>query len=154
MKDFLNANLINILAATLFLLLAFFLLFPIVIVLIKSLRRPDGFTLQYYKAFFNNNYYFQSLYNTLLFRLINTVVCLVIGFCLAYMMIESTLMSLNPNLEESAYDMGASVATILRTITIPLLAPGLLNTERFQSPWNRMTSKRVITSSWSSSRRA
>ena len=45
---------------------------------------------------------------------------------LAYMMIESTLMSLNPNLEESAYDMGASEATILRTITIPLLAPGLL----------------------------
>ena len=45
---------------------------------------------------------------------------------LAYMMIENTLMSLNPNLEESAYDMGASEATILRTITIPLLAPGLL----------------------------
>jgi iron(III) transport system permease protein len=45
---------------------------------------------------------------------------------LAYMMIESTLMSLNPNLEESAYDLGASEATILRTITIPLLAPGLL----------------------------
>jgi len=36
------------------------------------------------------------------------------------------LMSLNPNLEESAYDMGATEATILRTITIPLLAPGLL----------------------------
>jgi iron(III) transport system permease protein len=45
---------------------------------------------------------------------------------LAYMMIENTLMSLDPNLEESAYDMGASEATILRTITIPLLAPGLL----------------------------
>ena len=45
---------------------------------------------------------------------------------LAYMMIESTMMSLNPNLEESAYDMGASEATILRTITIPLMAPGLL----------------------------
>ena len=45
---------------------------------------------------------------------------------LAYMMIENTLMSLNPNLEESASDMGASETTILRTITIPLLAPGLL----------------------------
>ena len=196
-KDFLNANLINILAAFLFLLLAFFLLYPIVMVLIKSFRGPSGFTLQYYQAFFSKNYYFQSLYNTLLLGVINTVVCLVIGFCLAYMttrgpwilrkplkiialvpliappylfalsliilfgrnglitrmcdlhwqlygfsgvvisqtlafiplaymMIESTLMSLNPNLEESAYDMGASEATILRTITIPLLAPGLL----------------------------
>ena len=196
-KDFLNANLVNILAGVLFLLLAFFLLYPIIAVLIKSIRGPDGFTLNYYYAFFSKKYYFQSLYNTLLLGVINTVVCLVIGFCLAYMttrgpwilrkplkiislipliappylfalsliimfgrnglitrafdlhwqlygftgvvisqtlafiplaymMIESTLMSLNPNLEESAYDMGASEATILRTITIPLLAPGLL----------------------------
>jgi len=45
---------------------------------------------------------------------------------LAYLMIENTLKSLNPNLEESAYDMGASETTIIRTITIPLLAPGIL----------------------------
>jgi iron(III) transport system permease protein len=196
-KDFLNANLIHILAAFLFLLLAFFLLYPILAVFIKSIRGPEGFTLKYYAEFFGKNYYYQSLFNTLLLGAINTAVCLVIGFCLAYMttrgpwflrkplkiislvpliappylfalsliilfgrnglvtraldlhwelygfggvvisqclafiplaflMIESTLMSLNPNLEESAYDMGASEATILRTITIPLLAPGLL----------------------------
>jgi iron(III) transport system permease protein len=196
-KDFLNANLTNILAAFLFLLLAFFLLYPIIAVLLKSLRGPSGFTLQYFQAFFSKSYYFQSLYNTLLLGAINTVICLVIGFCLAYMttrgpwilrkplkiitlipliappylfalsliillgrnglvtrmfdlhwqlygfsgvvisqtlafiplaymMIENTLMSLNPNLEESASDMGASETTILRTITIPLLAPGLL----------------------------
>jgi iron(III) transport system permease protein len=196
-KDFLNANLINILAAFLFMLLAFFLLYPIIAVLIKSFRGPAGFTLEYYRAFFAKNYYYRSLINTLLLGAINTVVCLVIGFCLAYMttrgpyplrkplkvislvpliappylfalsliilfgrnglvtrlfdlhwdlygfggvvisqtlafiplaymMIESTMMSLNPNLEESAYDMGASEATILRTITIPLMAPGLL----------------------------
>jgi iron(III) transport system permease protein len=196
-KDFLNANLINILAAFLFLLLAFFLLYPIIAVLLKSLQGPSGFTLGHYQAFFSTDYYFQSLYNTLLLGVINTVVCVVVGFCLAYMttrgpwllrkpfkvialipliappylfalsliilfgrnglvtraldlhwqlygftgvvisqslafiplaymMIESTLMSLNPNLEESAYDMGATEATILRTITIPLLAPGLL----------------------------
>jgi iron(III) transport system permease protein len=45
---------------------------------------------------------------------------------LAYLMIENTLMSLNPNLEESAYDLGASEVRIIRTITIPLLAPGIL----------------------------
>jgi iron(III) transport system permease protein len=196
-KDFLNANLINILAAFLFLLLALFLLYPIIAVLLKSVQGPSGFTLEYYRIFFSTDYYFQSLYNTLLLGAINTVVCVVIGFCLAYMttrgpwllrkplkiialipliappylfalsliilfgrnglvtraldlpwqlygftgvvisqslafiplaymMIESTLMSLNPNLEESAYDMGATEATILRTITIPLLTPGLL----------------------------
>jgi len=196
-KDFLNANLVNLLAAFLFLLLAFFLLYPIIAVLLKSIQGPSGFTLEYYRAFFSTDYYFQSLYNTLLLGAINTVVCVVVGFCLAYMttrgpwllrkplkiialipliappylfalsliilfgrnglvtraldlqwqlygftgvvvsqslafiplafmMLESTLMSLNPNLEESAYDMGATEATILRTITIPLLAPGLL----------------------------
>ncbi|RJQ50072.1 MAG: iron ABC transporter permease [Desulfobacteraceae bacterium] len=196
-RGFLTTHSIHLLAAFLFLLLAFFLLYPIIAVLIKSLRGPSGFTLEYYRAFFSKSYYYQSLYNTLLLGIINTAVCLVIGFCIAYMttrgpwilrkplkiialvpliappylfalsliilfgrnglvtrmldlhwelygftgvvisqtlafiplafiMIESTLMSLNPNLEESAYDLGASEATILRTITIPLLAPGLL----------------------------
>jgi len=40
-KDFLNANLINILAAFLFLLLALFLLYPIIAVLLKSLQGPS-----------------------------------------------------------------------------------------------------------------
>lgn len=197
MKDFLNANLVNILAAILFVLLAVFLLYPILAVLVKSIRGPSGYTLEYYRAFFSKHYYYRSLFNTLLLGAINTVVCLVIGFCLAYMttrgpyalrrplkvislvpliappylfalsliilfgrnglvtrmfdlhwqlygfagvvisqtlafiplafmMLENTMMSLNPNLEESAYDMGATEARILRTITIPLMAPGLL----------------------------
>ncbi|HEV8309874.1 MAG TPA: iron ABC transporter permease [Methylomirabilota bacterium] len=197
MTGFVNRHLINILAAFLFLLLAFFLLYPLAAVLVQSVRGPSGFTLQYYRAFFGKGYYYQSLYNTLLLGVINTAVCLAVGFCLAYMttrgpwilrrpirtislipliappylfalsliillgrnglitraldlswqlygfggvvisqalaftplaymMIESTMMSLDPNLEESAYDMGATEATILRTITIPLLTPGLL----------------------------
>ena len=43
---------------------------------------------------------------------------------LAYLMIENTLSSLNPNLEDSAANLGASEGKILRSITIPLLAPG------------------------------
>ena len=197
MKTFVNAELINILAALLFLLLAIFLLYPIVAVLIKSIKGPQGFTFAYYLKFLSKGYYFRSLYNTLLLGTINTIVCVVAGFCLAYMttrgplwlrkplkvlsmmpliappylfaisiiilfgrngiltntfhlkwtiygfsgvvvaqtlafiplaylMMENTLRSLNPNLEESAYDMGASEITIIRTITIPLLAPGIL----------------------------
>jgi len=196
-KTFVNANLIHIFAVLLFLLLALFLLYPIFAVLIKSIKGPEGFTLSYYTKFFVKGYYFQSLRNTLWLGFINTVVCLVVGFCLAYLttrgpwllrkplkvvsmmpliappylfaisliilfghngimtkafgikwslygfwgvavgqtlafiplaylMIENTLMSLNPNLEESAYDMGASEVRIIRTITIPLLAPGIL----------------------------
>ena len=196
-KTFINAELIHILAAILFLLLAVFLLYPILAVLIKSIKGPEGLTLSYYAKFFAKGYYFQSLLNTLMLGFINTVVCLTVGFCmaylttrgplslrkplkfitmmpliappylfaisliilfgrngiltkafglnwsiygfsgvviaqtlafipLAYLMIENTLMSLNPNLEESAYDLGASETRIIRTITIPLLAPGIL----------------------------
>jgi iron(III) transport system permease protein len=196
-KTFVNANLIHIFAVLLFLLLALFLLYPILAVLIKSIKGPEGFTSSYYTKFFAKGYYFQSLKNTLWLGFINTVVCIVVGFCLAYLttrgpwllrkplkmvsmmpliappylfaisliilfghngimtkafgikwslygfwgvavgqtlafiplaylMIENTLMSLNPNLEESAYDMGASEIRIIRTITIPLLAPGIL----------------------------
>jgi iron(III) transport system permease protein len=197
LKAFINAELVNIMAAILFLLLAIFLLYPIFAVLIKSIKGPQGFTLSYYLKFFLKGYYFRSLLNTLALGFINTAVCLIAGFCLAYLttrgplclrkplkfismmpliappylfaisliilfgrngiltkafglswsiygfsgvviaqtlafiplaylMIENTLMSLNPNLEESAYDLGASEIRIIRTITIPLLAPGIL----------------------------
>jgi len=196
-KTFVNAELINILAVLLFLLLAFFLLYPILAVLIKSIRGPQGYTLSYYVKFLSKGYYYQSLVNTLLLGSINTIICLGVGFCLAYLttrgplglrkplklltmmpliappylfalsliilfgrngiitnafhlkwsiygfsgvviaqtlafiplaylMIENTIRSLNPNLEESAYDMGATEATIIRTVTIPLLTPGIL----------------------------
>lgn len=196
-KEFINAKFINILAGLLFVLLAIFLLWPIFVVLVKSFLSEEGFTLAYYKNFFTHTYFFQSLYNTLLLGLINTVICVSVGFCFAYMttrgpmalrkplkviamipliappylfalsliilfghngivtnildihwsiygfdgvviaqtlafiplaflMLENTIKSLNPNLEESAYDMGATEGTIIRTITLPLLTPGLL----------------------------
>ncbi|RLB93109.1 MAG: iron ABC transporter permease [Deltaproteobacteria bacterium] len=45
---------------------------------------------------------------------------------LSFMMIENVLNSQNPSLEESAADMGASESMIIRFITIPLAAPGVL----------------------------
>ena len=42
------------------------------------------------------------------------------------MMIENTLCSLNPNLEDSAANLGASEGKVLRGIIIPLLTPGFL----------------------------
>ena len=47
-------------------------------------------------------------------------------FPLAYLMLESMLATLDPNLEDGASDLGASDLQVLRTITLPLLAPGLL----------------------------
>jgi len=45
---------------------------------------------------------------------------------LAYMMIENSLSTLNPNLEDSAANLGATEGKILRTVTLPLLTPGIL----------------------------
>ena len=45
---------------------------------------------------------------------------------LAFLMIENSLVSLNPNLEDSASNLGATEFKILRSITIPLAAPGIM----------------------------
>jgi iron(III) transport system permease protein len=196
-RAFLNANLVNIFAGGLFALLAIFLLYPIITVLIKSLWGDEGFTFDFYVEFFSYNFYYWSLFNTLILGLAVMIILLVVGFCFAYlttrgplwlrkplkivallplaappyifsislitlfgrnglinnlfnldfniyswtgvisaqclaflplsfMMIENVLNSLNPSLEETASDMGASEVRIVRSITVPLAAPGLL----------------------------
>ncbi len=197
LRAFFNANLINLFAGGLFALLAIFLLYPIVSVLVYSLWGDDGFTLDYYIEFFSYNFYYWSLLNTLILGFATMILLVVIGFCfaylttrgplwlrkplkvvallplaappyifaislitlfgknglinnffdldfniyswtgvitaqvlaflpLSYMMIENVLNAVNPSLEESAGDMGASEFRIMRSITIPLAAPGLL----------------------------
>jgi len=196
-KDLFAAHTIRNTGGLLFLLLAIFLLWPIFMVLLKSINGPEGITLQYYKEFVTKDYYYRSFFNTLLLGLIVTPLCIGAGFCiaymttrgpvflrrslrliallplmappfifalsliillghngiitkalnlswsiygftgcvisqtlwlipLAYMMIENTLSTLNPNLEDSAANLGASEGKILRSIIIPLLTPGFL----------------------------
>jgi len=45
---------------------------------------------------------------------------------LAYLMIENTLSSLDPSLEDSAANLGASEGKVLRSIIIPLLTPSFM----------------------------
>jgi len=197
LRIFINTHLVNIFAGGLFVLLAIFLVYPLVMVFIKSLWGDDGFTLTFYQEFFTYNYYYWSFLNTMILGLSTMVILVVVGFCFAYMttrgpvwlrkplkicalmplcappyifsislitlfgrngminnffhldlniyswtgvivaqslaflplsfmMIENVLNSQNPSLEESASDMGASESQIIRTITIPLAAPGVL----------------------------
>jgi iron(III) transport system permease protein len=44
----------------------------------------------------------------------------------AFLMIENVLASLDPAIEDSACDLGANEPTLLRTVILPLAAPGLL----------------------------
>jgi len=196
-RIFINTHLVNMFAGGLFLLLAIFLVYPLVMVFIKSLWGDDGFTLTFYQEFFSYNYYYWSFLNTMILGLSTMFILVVVGFCFAYMttrgpmwlrkplkicalmplcappyifsislitlfgrngminnffhldfniyswtgvivaqslaflplsfmMIENVLNSQNPSLEESASDMGASEWQIIRTITIPLAAPGVL----------------------------
>ncbi len=195
--DFLAAHTLSSTGGLLFLLLALFLLYPIIAVLVKSIVGAEGFTLQYYGEFLAHSYYYSSFFNTLKLGMLTTSVCLSVGFCIAYMttrgpvhlrrplrliallpliaptyvfalsliillgrnglitkafnfswdiygfpacviaqtlaflplaylMIDNTLSSLNPNLEDSAANLGATEGKILRSITLPLLTPGLL----------------------------
>ncbi|MEW6261782.1 MAG: iron ABC transporter permease [Thermodesulfobacteriota bacterium] len=196
-RDFLNARLIHIFAFSLFALLAIFLLYPILAVLVKSFWGEDGFTLEYYAEFFSFNFYYWSFLNTIILGASTMAALIVIGFGfaflttrgpvwlrtplkivallplvappyifaislitllgrngfihnllkldfsiygwtgtiiaqilaflpLSFMMIENVLNALNPNLEDSASDMGASEFKIIWFITLPLSAPGLL----------------------------
>lgn len=47
-------------------------------------------------------------------------------FPLAYLMVESVLATVDRSLEDSASDLGGSDLQVLRTITLPLVLPGLL----------------------------
>lgn len=196
-KDFVAARTISTTGIILFLLLATFLLWPLIAVLIKSIAGSEGFTLQHYQNFLTEPYYFQSVINTLILGILTTTVCVSVGFIisyitnrgprflrkplkmlsllpliappyifalsliillgrngmitkalnlkwniygfsgcviaqtlaflpLAYLMIENSISTLNPNLEDSAANLGASEGKILRSIIIPLLTPGIL----------------------------
>ena len=196
-EDFSSTHVIGIIGSLLFLLLAIFVLWPLIAMLAQSIYGPEGFTLQYYAKFITKGYYYQSLYNTVKLGMIVTPLCLAITFCLAYittrgpsylrkplkvfallplitpsfmfalslilflgrngiitkalnldwniygfhgcviaqvlafiplayLILENTMVSLNPNLEDAADNLGATGGKILRSITVPLLVPSLL----------------------------
>lgn len=55
------------------------------------------------------------------------IIAQVAGFIpLAYILIENVLISIDPTLEDAAYDIGASQSKTLFKVTLPLAIPGLL----------------------------
>jgi iron(III) transport system permease protein len=84
-RTFFNANLVNIFAGGLFALLAIFLLYPIITVLIRSLWGDDGFTFNFYVEFFSYNFYYWSLINTLILGFAVMIILVIVGFCFAYL---------------------------------------------------------------------
>jgi ABC-type Fe3+ transport system permease subunit len=80
-RSFFNANLVNIFAGGLFTLLAIFLLYPIISVLLKSLWGDDGFTFDFYVEFFSYNFYYWSLFNTLILGFSTMIILVIVGFC-------------------------------------------------------------------------
>lgn len=191
-KDFAAAHTIATVGAVIFVLLAIFLLSPIIAMLVKSVSGPEGFTLGYYKNFVTESWYWRAFFNTVLLGVMAAAVCITVGFCiayvtrrgprllrtplrlvallpliappyifalslvillghsgvitkafglgwelygftgviiaqtlaflpLAYIIIDNSLISLNPNLEDSAANLGASEGKIISSITLPLL---------------------------------
>ncbi|MFO7645753.1 MAG: hypothetical protein R6W95_15320, partial [Desulfosarcina sp.] len=85
LRAFMNANLVNLFAGGLFALLAIFLLYPIVSVLVFSLWGDHGFTLEFYAEFLEYSFYYWSLINTLILGSSTMILLVVIGFCFAYL---------------------------------------------------------------------
>ncbi len=68
-----------------FLVFGLFLLYPFVNLFSKSLMDGDGkFTLQYFQDFFSYEYYYRTLFRSLLVSSITTILCVIIGVPLAY----------------------------------------------------------------------
>ena len=84
-RIFINTHLVNIFAGGLFVLLAIFLVFPLVMVFLKSFWGDDGFTTTFYQEFFTYNYYYWSFLNTMILGLSTMFILVVVGFCFAYM---------------------------------------------------------------------
>lgn len=84
-KDFLARHTLSSIAFLAFFFLVIFLLWPLMALLVKSVVGPEGLTLQYFKEFVTRGYYYGSLYNTLVLGVLTTLVCLSVGFCIAYM---------------------------------------------------------------------
>jgi len=94
-KNFLSAHTIDITGGLMFLLLAIFLGWPIITVLVKSAFGPEGFTLEFYRKFFTA-YFYRSFLNTLLLGVLTTSVCIIAGFCIAYMTTRGPLFLRTP----------------------------------------------------------
>jgi ABC-type spermidine/putrescine transport system permease subunit II len=52
-------------------------------------------------------------------------------FPVAFVILRSTLLGIDPTLEQAARDLGASRGQVLRTVTLPLATPGLLASALF-----------------------
>ena len=95
-RAFLNKRLVNVFAGGLFALLAIFLVYPITAVLVKSFWGEDGFTLEFYKEFVSYNFYYWSLFNTLILGTVTMVILVVVGFCFAYLTTRGPLLLRKP----------------------------------------------------------
>ena len=103
-RSFINANLINIFAGALFTLLAIFLIYPIISVLVKSLWGDDGFTFDFYVEFFSYNFYYWSFFNTLILGVSTMIILLIVGFQVFTIGLVADLVSANRKiLEETIY---------------------------------------------------
>lgn len=72
------------------LFILFFLVYPLAEVLIKAFINGNGFTMEYFHKFFSTSLYGQVLKNTFTLSLIVALVCLMIGYPIAYSMTKAS----------------------------------------------------------------
>lgn len=78
---------------------------------------PNGILLQFFGL---DNFNFYGFWGTFISETLTY-------FPVAFMTLSTILARIDPNLEDAAYSLGASSATVFRTVTMPLAAPGIAN---------------------------
>lgn len=78
---------------------------------------PNGILLQFFGL---DNFNFYGFWGTYISETLTY-------FPIAFMTLTTTLLRIDPNLEDAAYSLGSSPFNVFRTVTFPLAAPGLAN---------------------------
>ena len=88
MKSKLNFNIWTVITLCIFLLVAIFLIYPLLILFISGFRAPrtGEFTLANFALFFSRRFYYSAFFNSIRVTTAVTTICLALGVPMAYLM--------------------------------------------------------------------
>lgn len=88
--NFINNNILKIFLIIPTLFILFFLVYPLLSLLVQSFYSEEGLTLEYFQKYFSTSLYITVLKNTFTLSLIVAVVCILLGYPIAYAMTKAS----------------------------------------------------------------
>lgn len=87
---FFHKNMLKLFLIVPSIFILFFLVYPLITVLSKSVIDGNGFTFEYFKNYFSTSLYLTVLENTFILSLIVSAVCILMGYPIAYAMTKAS----------------------------------------------------------------